>query len=124
MSGVKTEVDGRVADERVELTRAGLVLMEVRASCAFVVVAAVADKRVELTRAGLVSMEVRASCAFVVVVAAVAGVEATAAGRLAVTNGSKTSSSSQKLRSSGHKKSLRERSIVAFASNVQLLCYK
>ena len=35
MSGVKTEVDGRVAvaDERVDLTRAGLVSMEVRASC-------------------------------------------------------------------------------------------
>ena len=40
VGGVKTEVDGRVAvaDDRVELTRAGLVLLEVRASCAMVVV--------------------------------------------------------------------------------------
>ena len=36
MSGVKTEVDGRVAvaDERMEFTRAVLVSTEVRASCA------------------------------------------------------------------------------------------
>ena len=44
MSGVKTEVDGKVAvaDEREELTRAGLVLMEVeRAACLMVMVVVV-----------------------------------------------------------------------------------
>ena len=58
VGGAKTEVDGRVA---------------------------VVNERVELTRAGLVSMEVRASCVMVVMVVVVAGIKATAFGRLAVT---------------------------------------